>query len=116
MCWGIIAGYCTQEPKFRSEIATSSPLFPMETTPSAPQHLLSSLQSSVGTAVPARTACATLASAVAAVTAPSTEPVTTQLPTATVCKPADDFLMYNKVTFVTGYLGRVVIFIANFFG
>lgn len=47
MCWDIIAGNCTQEPKFRSEIATSSPLFPMETTPSTPQHLLSSLYSSI---------------------------------------------------------------------
>lgn len=44
MCGDIITGSCTQEPKFRSEIATSSPLFPMETTPSAPQHLLSSLK------------------------------------------------------------------------
>lgn len=51
ICWDIIAGSCTQEPKFRSEIATSSPLFPMETTPSTPQHLLSSLESSIRTAV-----------------------------------------------------------------
>lgn len=51
MCWDIIAGSCTQEPQFRSEIATSSPLFPMETTPSTPQHLLSSLESSIRTAV-----------------------------------------------------------------
>lgn len=87
----------------------------METTPSTPQHLLSSLESSIRTAV---TIMFLLLNVVAAMTVPLTLPVTTRFPTAAVDHPADDFF-FNVVQQSDNcdrltHLGRVVIFTANF--
>lgn len=113
ICWDIIAGSCTQEPKFRSEIATSSPLFPMETTPSAPQRLLSSPESPIRTAITLVLILLPLLLQCTALTSPGT----TRFPMAAVYEPADDFffnVVQQKWQLWQAYLGRVVIFTANF--
>lgn len=105
----------SQEPKFRSEIATSSPLFPMETTPpTAPSTCCPHCKAPSGS--PVTVVCHTLwlSLFVLLLQWPSCSlPGTTWFPaTAVYNKPADDFFL--KWHLWQAYLGRVVIFTANF--
>lgn len=124
--WWSVLGYHrwqlhSQEPKFRSEIATSSPLFPMETTPpTTPGTCRPHCKAPSGSLVTAVHHTLWLSLIVLLLQWPSPplcqEPLDFQRLQTTANLLMTFFLMYNEVTIMTGLPWKSCHFYCQFFG